>query len=310
MLIKDMKLGSKVQQVLLLRVQKIATSSKGSPYARGLAEDRSGRLQFICFERGSVDRLTKVDGPTPFKVGGTVDGYKYNDEMVNQLLVQHAEALGPNDDIRDLLPQGDFDQAVYSTKLANFIKAVRQPLYRSLLEELFKGEVYDQFLLNPAGSRLHHAYLGGLLQHSVDVAGLALAMAGQYEEVDKDLVITGALLHDIGKIKEISHQVGFSYTDTGRLLGHISLSALMVQEAALKLKMPLGRLEQLFHVLLSHHGENDKGSPIPCSTKEAFIVHYADELDAVMNQFQHPQEEVGREGWQFNKMLQRYLYSK
>lgn len=173
-----------------------------------------------------------------------------------------------------------------------------------LLESIFSGETYAQFIKNPAGTRMHHAYLGGLLQHSVDVCSLAVAMADEIGNVDKDLVIAGALLHDLGKIREISSQLGFPYTDEGRLLGHIPMTALMVQEAATKLKMPASRLEQLLHILLSHHGEQEKGSPVACATKEAFVVHYADEINAIMNQFD---QKEGKGAWEFNKMMQRYL---
>ena len=152
--------------------------------------------------------------------------------------------------------------------------------------------------------RLHHAYIGGLLQHSVDVTGIALALAEQIGDMDKDLVIAGALLHDIGKLKEISSNIGFPYTNEGRLLGHISMSVLMVQEVATKLKIPAARVEQLQHILLSHHGDNEKGSPVSCATKEAFIVHYADEIDSIMNQFNTHE---GKNPWEFNKMLQRFL---
>ena len=101
----------------------------------------------------------------------------------------------------------------------------------------FEGAVYEQFLRNPAGMRLHHAYIGGLLQHSVDVAVLAIAMAESIGGVDKDLIVAGALLHDVGKLREISASMGFPYTTEGRLLGHISMSAAIVQEAAAKARV-------------------------------------------------------------------------
>ena len=157
---------------------------------------------------------------------------------------------------------------------------------------------------NPAGMKLHHAYIGGLLQHSVDVADLAVAMADRIEGMDKDLVIAGALLHDIGKIKEISAEIGFPYTNAGRFMGHIAMTSMMVQEAAFKLNIPAQRLEQLQHILLSHHGENEKGSPVACATREAFIVHYADEINAVMNQFE---QREGKGAWEFNRMLGRNI---
>ena len=192
----------------------------------------------------------------------------------------------------------------YKNKLANYIKAVRTPTLRKLLETIFSGNTYDAFVHNPAGMKLHHAYIGGLLQHSIDVTELAVAMADRIEDVYKDLIIAGALLHDIGKIKEISSEIGFPYTNAGRFMGHIAMTSLMVQEAALKLNIPAQRLEQLQHILLSHHGENEKGSPVACATREAFLVHYADEINAVMNQFE---QREGKGAWEYNRMLGRNI---
>lgn len=304
-MINDFKAGIKICQAAIVRVQKISNASNGKLFARGMLEDNSGRIPFICFDAASVDRLQTVEAPTAFMVGGAVDINKFANDMSLQVVVQKCEDIMPSDDISHLLPQGDFDLEAYKTKLTDFIRGVRSPLIRSLLENIFSGPVYDKFIVNPAGTRMHHAYLGGLLQHSVDVASLASAMAEQIGNVDKDLVIAGALLHDVGKLKEISSQMGFPYTDEGRFLGHIAMSAMMVQEAAIKLKIPNARIEQLLHILLSHHGENEKGSPVACVTREAFIVHYADEVNAIMNQFD---TNDGQSTWEYNKMLQRNLF--
>lgn len=303
-MIKDFKAGVKIIQPALVRVQKIGNSSNGGVFARGLLEDNSGRIPFICFEAGLVDKLRQMEGAEAFMVSGAVDINKFSNDMALQVVVQKFDNLLPEDDITNLLPKGNFNEKEYITRLQNLIKTVRNPGLRALLETIFSGAVYDKFIMNPAGMRMHHAYIGGLLQHSVDVAGIAIALAEQIGNVDKDLVVAGALLHDIGKLREISSQIGFPYTNEGRLLGHIAMSVMMVQEAAAKLKLPQARLEQLQHILLSHHGDNDKGSPVVCATKEAFIVHYADEIDAIMNQFETYDD---KSPWEFNKMMQRYL---
>lgn len=303
-MIKDFKAGVKILQPALVRVQKIGNSSNGGVFARGLLEDNSGRVAFICFEAGLVDKLRQLEGAEAFMVSGAVDINKFSNDMALQVVVQKFDDLLPEDDITNLLPKGNFNEQEYLTRLQNLIKTVRNPGLRALLETIFSGNLYDKFIKNPAGMRMHHAYIGGLLQHSVDVAGIAIALAEQIGKVDKDLVVTGALLHDIGKLREISSQIGFPYTTEGRLLGHIAMSVMMVQEAAAKLKLPAARLEQLQHILLSHHGDNDKGSPVVCATKEAFIVHYADEIDAIMNQFETYDD---KSAWEFNKMMQRYL---
>ncbi len=303
-MIKDFKAGVKIIQPALVRVQKIGNSSNGGVFARGLLEDNSGRIPFICFEAGLVDKLRQMEGAEAFMVSGAVDINKFSNDMALQVVVQKFDNLLPEDDITNLLPKGNFNEKEYITRLQNLIKTVRNPGLRALLETIFSGAIYDKFIMNPAGMRMHHAYIGGLLQHSVDVAGIAIALAEQIGNVDKDLVVAGALLHDVGKLREISSQIGFPYTNEGRLLGHIAMSVMMVQDAAAKLKLPQARLEQLQHILLSHHGETEKGSPVVCATKEAFIVHYADEIDAIMNQFETYDD---KSQWEFNKMMQRYL---
>ena len=303
-MLNDLKAGQKMCQAALVRVQKVGNSSNGGVFARGTLEDNGGHLAFICFEAALVEKMRNLEGPTAFMVGGDVDINKFATDMTLQLIVKRLEDLVPGDDISNLVPHGDFDVEGYKNKLANYIKAVHTPTLRKLLETVFSGNTYDAFVHNPAGMKLHHAYIGGLLQHSVDVADLAVAMADRIEGVDKDLVIAGALLHDIGKIKEISAEIGFPYTNAGRFMGHIAMTSMMVQEAAFKLNIPAQRLEQLQHILLSHHGENEKGSPVACATREAFIVHYADEINAVMNQFE---QREGKGAWEFNRMLGRNI---
>ena len=305
MMLSELRAGQAVlRQAALVRVQKVGVTSKGGVFARGILEDNSGHVAFICFEAALAEKMRGLEGPTAFLVSGSVDINKIANNMYLQLMVNGLAELVPGDDISNLVPTGDFDVEAYKNKLMNYIKAVRTPTLRRLLETMFSGNLYDAFVHNPAGMKLHHAYIGGLLQHSIDVTDLAVAMADRIEGVDKDLVIAGALLHDIGKVKEISSEIGFPYTNAGRFMGHIAMTSMMVQEAAIKLNIPAQRLEQLQHILLSHHGENEKGSPVACATREAFIVHYADEINAIMNQFEHRE---GKGAWEYNRMLGRNL---
>ncbi len=306
-MIENIKAGERICQAVLLRLQKVGNSSNGGVFARGTVEDNSGKIQFIAFERDIVNRLRELDAPKAFVISGPVDIVKYSSTLALQVVIQKLDNIMPEDDISNLVPIGNFDPEVYKNRLTALVHEVKTPTLHTLLKKIFSGRFYDDFCKNPAGMKLHHAYLGGLLQHSVDVADLAVAMADKIGRVDRDLVITGALLHDIGKVREISAGMGFPYTTEGRLLGHITMSVLMVREAAAELLLPASAIQQLEHIILSHHGDQEKGSPVACSTKEAFIVHYADEMNAVMNQFD---VKDNKSPWEFNTMMKRYLLIK
>ncbi len=303
-MISEIKAGERFYQPVVLRLQKVGTSSNGGVFAKGTVEDNSGKVQFIAFEKDIVNRLRNLEGPKAYVIAGPVDIVKYSSNLALQVIVQKLDPIMPEDDISNLVPVGDFDITQYQAKLAGLIEGIRTPSLRMLLQKIFSGKFYEDFCKNPAGTKMHHAYLGGLLQHSVDVASLASLMAGEIGGADKDIVVAGALLHDIGKVREISAGIGFPYTTEGRLLGHITLSVFLVREAAMELKVPLPALQNLEHVILAHHGDNEKGSPMACATKEAFIVHYADEINAVMNQFERKNKKLQ---WDFNPMLKRYL---
>ena len=303
-MISEIKAGERFYQPVVLRLQKVGTSSNGGVFAKGTVEDNSGKVQFIAFEKDIVNRLRNLEGPKAYVIAGPVDIVKYSSNLALQVIIQKLDPIMPEDDISNLVPVGDFDITQYQAKLAGLIEGIRTPSLRMLLQKIFSGKFYEDFCKNPAGTKMHHAYLGGLLQHSVDVASLASLMAGEIGGADKDIVVAGALLHDIGKVREISAGIGFPYTTEGRLLGHITLSVFLVREAAMELKVPLPAMQNLEHVILAHHGDNEKGSPMACATKEAFIVHYADEINAVMNQFERKNKKLQ---WDFNPMLKRYL---
>ena len=306
-MIENIKAGERITQAVLLRLQKVGNSSNGGVFARGTVEDNSGKIQFIAFDRDIVNRLRDLDAPKAFMISGPVDIVKYSSTLALQVVIQKLDNIMPEDDISNLVPTGSFDIEIYKKKLETLINGVKTPSLRMLLQKVFSGKFYDSFCKNPAGMKLHHAYLGGLLQHSVDVTELALAMAETIGNTDKDLITAGALLHDIGKVREISAAMGFPYTTEGRLLGHITMSVLMMREAALELNMPSTSLQQLEHIILSHHGDQEKGSPMACATKEAFIVHYADEVNSIMNQFDVKES---KSNWEFNNMMKRYLMLK
>jgi 3'-5' exoribonuclease len=290
----------------LCRVQKIGTSSNGGVFARGLASDNTATLPFVCFDGYAVDALRSLAGPRAFVATGAVDVNRFAGDGSLQLLIQKLEPPLPDESLNHLLPDGGVDLNDYERRFNLLLGKISDPDISRFLRQIFSRDIFASFRTNPAGMSYHHAYVGGLLEHSVDTAELALAMGEKVEAANRDVIIAGSLLHDIGKLREISQDIGFPYTGEGKLLGHITIGAMMAEAAALRLDppMPAQKLQEIVHIIISHHGEQDKGSPVNCRTKEAFIVHCADELNSALNQF-HPRE---GQGWLYNKMLARNIF--
>ncbi len=298
-MLSEFKAGDKIRHILLCKVQKIGTSSNGGVFARGTVTDNSGSIAFICFDSYAVEMMRAFTGPCAIQVTGTIDINRFQNDGSLQLLIQKVEQPLLTDDLSHLLPSGTVSIKNYEKRFLALIDKINDDGAKALLKEIFADTVFHSFKTNPAAMTYHHAYIGGLLQHSVDTAELAVGMGEKIRDVDFDLIIAGSLLHDIGKLKEISQEIGFPYTTEGKLIGHITLGIMIVNSAAQKVEIKPFRLQQILHIILSHHGEKEKGSPVTCRTKEAFIVSHADQLDSIMNQF----STTDGTGWQYNKMI-------
>ena len=304
MKLAELRVGNRLEkQEAILWVQKSSQSANGSWFVRGTLEDPSGAMGFICFNAESVARIKELTEAVPAVVSGQVQADRYGGEGKLQFLADYIDLLPPGKDVSHLLPAASKDMEEYKQKFLKLVAQISRSPLRELLGEIFSGSRWERFIRNPAAKRFHHAYIGGLLEHSVDVAEMALAVAATVPGVDRDMVIAGALLHDIGKTEEISADIGFSYTEAGHLVGHITAGALIIDAAARQVQfLSEAERKSLLHIVLSHHGSRDKGSPIGCATREAVIVHYADELNAVLQQFVETAEKEGA-GWNFNKMM-------
>ena len=304
MKLAELRVGNRLEkQEAILWVQKSSQSANGSWFVRGTLEDPSGAMGFICFNAESVARIKELTEAVPAVVSGQVQADRYGGEGKLQFLADYIDLLPPGKDVSHLLPAASKDMEEYKQKFLKLVAQISRSPLRELLGEIFSGSRWERFIRNPAVKRFHHAYIGGLLEHSVDVAEMALAVAATAPGVDRDMVIAGALLHDIGKTEEISADIGFSYTEAGHLVGHITAGALIIDAAARQVQfLSEAERKSLLHIVLSHHGSRDKGSPIGCATREAVIVHYADELNAVLQQFVETAEKEGA-GWNFNKMM-------
>ncbi len=188
---------------------------------------------------------------------------------------------------RDFLPSTYRDIEELRGFLQFHIDSVTDPDYDALLAGFFGDAAFlESFIAAPAAKLYHHAYLGGLVEHTVAVAEMCEFVAQQYGRVDRDLLLTAALLHDVGKTQELCYETVIDFTDAGRLLGHVIQGVTLVSEQAKEVRsFPEAKLQQLLHCIASHHGELEWGSPKRPKTIEALILHHVDNLDAKVKGF-------------------------
>jgi 3'-5' exoribonuclease len=274
--VRDLGEGMRVDSLFALRSRDIRSARTGDSYLSLEMSDCSGAIPAVMFRPTSADEALPVGSIV--RARGIVTTYR----GVRRVSV---DTLRPVDafDARDLLPSGQRDREEMLQELRAAVKRVRDARLRAVVRAVFGASGFiDAFATCPAGSGRHHAYVGGLLEHTLAVASLCETLACSYPPADHDLLLAAALLHDVGKTQELSFDSSFEYTDAGRLIGHVVLGERIVTRAIDSLARPLARdvALRLVHAVLSHHGEREWGAPCePCSL-EAVLLHHADNLDA------------------------------
>ena len=308
--IADLREGEPVTSFFLARDIQVRQRRSGEPYLTLVLADRTGEVSAVMWEGVEEASQGLVEGDI-VKVQGVLGLY----QRERQLTLTRVRRAAPGEAaLEDYLPRSAQDPAVLLARLRETVDGIREPHLRRLLSGLLEDEGFmAAFSTAPAAKSLHHAVLGGLLEHTVSVVGLCRMLAEYYPAVDRDLLLTAAMLHDVGKVQELTWDRVFDYTDAGRLLGHITLGALLVEERIRGMRdFPEDLAQRLLHCLLSHHGELEWGSPKRPKTLEALVLHYAEDLDGKVNSFlsfaqSHPDPQ--HPGWtQFNRALDRYLF--
>lgn len=304
-----------VHQFFLLRQVESRLDKSGKPFLSLVLGDKSG----IMVARVWSDVLAKCPGP--FAAGdyvgvqGQVGSYKGELQLIVQYINTVAALRALGKELQDFDPEllilaTPHDRQQLWRELRELAAAhLREPLKPLVLGLLDKYQA--EFLVCPAARVYHHPYLGGLLEHTWSVARHALASLAIYPDLNQDLVLAGAILHDLGKIKELANPQAPELTVPGQLLGHIVLGWEMVRAEARALEFPDPEaLLQLEHIILSHHGSLEFGSPILPKTPEALLVFYLDDLDAKLKMMQqHLQSDASAGDFtSYHRVLQRGLY--
>lgn len=307
--LKDIKQGDKVACTFLAAEKNMAISLKGAPYLNVRLKDKTGELDAKVWEKA-------IDFDRQFKKGdiiyieGRAAIYK---NSIQISIVNIKKSSGDDIEPSDYLPvaKGDIN-SMFSEMLAYIEKVQAKPL-QALLQAFFNDQkTAELFRRAPAAKGFHHIYLGGLLEHSLSVVRLLDKVADHYPNLDRDLLLAGGMLHDIGKIHEFNYENLIEYSDEGRLIGHIVMGVEMMNkkiEAIPDFPAPLAL--KMRHIILSHHGEFEFGSPKRPKTPEALVVHFIDDLDAKLNGFQSfiaDSSNPDSDWTAYNRFFERFLY--
>jgi 3'-5' exoribonuclease len=287
--------GKGFDSFFLVLAKQQRTTKQNKPYLSLTLGDKTGPIEGRVWELGDPRIAKDFERGDMVKVRGSVSRY---DDRAQVKIDQLRKALDGEADKMDMLPATTCDVAVLWTALQAVVASITNPDLKRLLEALLDDPAIAQaYRLAPAARQLHHAWLGGLLEHVVSLLGLADRVAAHYPMLDRDLLITGVILHDIGKIRELSWDTGFDYTVEGVLLGHIQMGVDMAEKTIAGLPEFPDRLRTLvLHMILSHHGKLEFGSPKLPMIPEALVLNFVDDLDAKMQAMASEFERSAREG--------------
>ncbi|WP_246589114.1 3'-5' exoribonuclease YhaM family protein [Desertibacillus haloalkaliphilus] len=307
--LNEKKEGERVVGFFIIKDRVLKVAANGSEYLDFVLVDRkttiTAKLWDITAQQKEILQKKAV-----VKVEGIVHFYRNQ----KQLNIQRIRLAVEDDPVKlvDLIPHANVSREELWHDLRLFIDEIESPQLAQIIKRLFGDKnVRDLVTTIPAGKKLHHAYYAGLLEHIVTLCHGAVQLLSLYPFVNKDHVLATCMLHDIGKIKELSDPIAPEYTTEGELMGHIILGIEMINDAARELGFASDDpdIAAVKHCILSHHGDVDWGwgSAVSGKTPAAVFFHYLDQIDAKMNAMQAVNES-GADEWNYSPMLKRRIY--
>ena len=312
--VQELADGEAIDEVYLVTEKQLRANRNGNLYIQVELRDRTGAISARLWNAGEGLFRTFDEGDF-LHIKGKVQLFQGNLQMI----LSNLERIAADKvELPHFLPQTEQDVSKLLERLRGFLLRLGNPHLRALAECFLMDENFVRdFSTVPAGIRNHHAYLGGLLEHVVTLLDAADRIAPLYPELDRDLLMAGIFLHDVGKVRELSYGRVFSYTDEGQLIGHLIIGVEMLNEKAARVPdltgepFPTQLLLRLKHMILSHHGTYEFGSPKLPMTPEAIALHHLDNFDAKVHSFTRDIREDRNQAasWTpFNQALQRRLY--
>jgi len=306
--ISDIHAGDKVDDIFMLSEKAMAQKKDGNNYLVVTLADKTGALKGVVWD--NVEQISAGVSSGDFvEARGTVSEYRRALQLVvKQLRPCPEEALDPS----DFLPTTSLNIEHLFERLVKVVGSIEDRYLKALFDAFWEDpEFVAAFKKAPAAKKMHHAYLGGLLEHCLSMAVLADRVAKHYTGVDRDLLLAGTVLHDIGKIREYKYKTRIDYSDEGRLITHIVIGVEMLDEKLQTIAdFPEERALLLKHMIISHHGERAFGSPEPPKTIEALLLNLIDEMDSKVNGIRTfmAGEDPGEIWTSYHRLLERHFY--
>lgn len=308
--VKDIRENQQVEGRFMVREMGRAETRTGKPYLNLTLMDAGGEISGRVWE--NADQLMEqCPAGAIVAITGLAQSYK----NILQLRIDSIERLSAEEaDLSLFVPSTPGNIRLMAQELLRLAAGVENPFLKELLTNIFGDRrLMADLKKAPAAKSMHHACLGGLLEHTLAVARLADQVCGLYPGLDRSLLLSGALLHDLGKLKEFDFSsFPFEYTDQGRLVGHMVLAIEMIQDKITRIPaFPQELAAQLKHLILSHHGRHEFGSPALPMMQEAFVLNFLDDLDAKINYLGRLAGQARGEGYQwteYQRNLERFLF--
>lgn len=302
--IETLREGERINEIYLCKSKQAALTKSGKPYDNVLLQDKTGTLDAKIWDPGSVG-IDEFDALDYVAVTGDVTSFQGN----LQLSIKRVRKVGEGEyEPENYLPVSDKDIDEMYQEMMGYIASVKNPYLSKLLHMFFDDAAFAKaFKFHSAAKSVHHGFVGGLLEHTVSVTRNCNYFAQNYPFLNRDLLLTAAMFHDIGKLKELSTFPANDYTDAGQLLGHIMIGAEWIGEKIREIDgFPEVLANELKHCILAHHGELEYGSPKKPALVEALALSFADNLDAKMETVREVLAGVPENNlqWQgFNRLL-------
>src|SRR5947209_8828202 len=278
--VKELEPNQSISTFFLVQSKEIRRKKTGEPYLSLSLSDRTGELDAKMWDN-VAEVMETFDRDDFVKVKGLIQIFHNRPQMT----IHKMRRVGDHEvEFADYFPASERNADEMLAELRGVVAGMQNAHLRGLLNALLDDpEIARRYKIAPAAKQIHHAYLGGLIEHVLSLCGLAALTASHYRSIDPDLLLTGVVLHDMGKIYELSYDRTFSYTTEGQLLGHISIAMRMVADKLARFPDFPPRLRTLIeHMILSHHGRLEFGSPKTPQFPEAMLLHYLDDLDSKM----------------------------